>query len=104
VAVCSLMAASFKTEEQTMKKTIIGSLLLTGLLAGAPASATTCICVGVANTKMCGAGGIGGSFLKVHKNVSGSLLVHFLVAPVYRTELDSRGQAFDGNTGWFCFK
>jgi len=87
-----------------MKKTIIGTLLLTGLLAGAPAGATTCICVGIANTKMCGAGGIGGNFLKVHKNVSSSILSHFLVTPAYYAVFNSAGQAFDTNTGWFCFK
>jgi hypothetical protein len=87
-----------------MKKTIIGTLLLTGLLAGAPAGATTCICVGVANTKTCGAGGIGGNFLKVHKNVSSSILSHFLVTPAYYAVFNSAGQAFDTNTGWFCFK
>lgn len=87
-----------------MKKTIIGSLLLAGLLAGAPASATTCICVGVANTKMCGAGGIGGSFLKVYKDVSSSLLGRFLATPAYYAAFNSAGQAYDTNTGWFCFK
>jgi hypothetical protein len=87
-----------------MKKTIIGTLLLTGLLAGAPAGATTCICVGVAYTKMCGAGGIGGNFLKVHKDVSSSVLNRFLMTPASKAEFNAAGQAFDGNTGWFCFK
>lgn len=88
-----------------MKKTIIGSLLLAALLTGAPAgAATTCICVGIANTKMCGAGGIGGNFLKVHKDVSSSILSRFLVTPAYYAVFNSAGQAFDTNTGWFCFK
>jgi hypothetical protein len=96
--------ASFKKGGHTMKKTIIGTLLLTGLLAGAPAGATTCICVGVANTKICGSGGIGGNFLRVYKDVSDSILNRFLMISVYRTELNSAGQAYDTNTGWFCFK
>lgn len=86
-----------------MKKTIIGSLLLAVLLSVAPAgAATTCICVGVANTKMCG--GIGGNFLKVHRNVSASLFGRFLMTPAAKAEFDAAGQAFDGNTGWFCIK
>lgn len=87
-----------------MKKVIIGLLLLAGSLASAPAGATTCICVGIANTKMCGAGGIGGNFLKVHKDVSGSILSRFLVTPAYYAVFNSAGQAFDTNTGWFCFR
>jgi hypothetical protein len=92
-----------KTEEQTMKKTIVGSLLLAVLLAGAPAgAATTCICIGVANTKMCG--GIGGSFLRVHRDVSASLFGRFLMTPAAKAEFDAAGQAFDVSTGWFCIK
>ena len=87
-----------------MKKTIIGLLLLAGSLAGAPAGATTCICVGVANTKMCGAGGIGGNFLKVYKDVSVSILDRFLMTPAYYAVFNSAGQSYDTNTGWFCFK
>lgn len=88
-----------------MKKAIIGSLLLTVLLTVAPAgAATTCICIGIANTKMCGAGGIGGSFLKVHRNVSASLFGSYLMTPAAKAEFDAAGQAFDTSTGWFCIK
>lgn len=87
-----------------MKTAIIGLLLLPVLLAGAPASATTCICIGVANTKLCGAGGAGGSFLKVHKNVSASIFDFCLMTPASRAEFNSTGQAYDTSTGWFCFK
>jgi hypothetical protein len=86
-----------------MKKNIIGSLLLPGLLAGTPAGAdTTCICIDVANTKMCGAGGTGACFLKVHKDVSSSILDRFLVTPAYKAEFNDAGQSYDTNTGWFC--
>lgn len=87
-----------------MKKTIIGTLLLTGLLAGTPVGATTCVCVGIANTKMCGGGWIQGNFLKVYKDISSSILSRFLMTPAYKAEFNSAGQAYDTNTGWFCFK
>lgn len=68
------------------------------MLAGAPAGATTCICIGGANTKTCGAGEIGGNFLKVYKNVSGSIFNRFLMTTAYYAAFNSAGQSYDTNT------
>lgn len=86
-----------------MKKTIIGSLLLAALLAGVPANATTtCLCVGSGNTKFCGNGGMGGSFLRVD-TVQSNYIQYYLLTSAPQTELNAKGKAYDSKSGWFCW-
>lgn len=85
-----------------MKKAIIGSLLFAILLAGAPAGATTCLCVGSGNTRYCGNGSMGGSFLNVH-TVSTSDIKYFLLTLALQAQLNASGKAYDSQSGWFCW-
>ncbi|MCE1226300.1 MAG: hypothetical protein LWW87_07425 [Geobacteraceae bacterium] len=86
-----------------MKKTIIGTLLLGLMLSGAPAgAATTCLCIGMGNSKSCGNGAIGGSFLKVATPNTTSL-IYYLKTAAFVAELNAAGKAFNPNTGWFCW-
>ncbi|MDA8126894.1 MAG: hypothetical protein M0009_17120 [Deltaproteobacteria bacterium] len=87
---------------KSLKKTIIGALLLAALLAAAPAGATTCLCVGFGNGKYCGNGGMGGSFLKVN-TVSALQIQYYLVTTDVRAQLTASGKAYDSKTGWFCW-
>lgn len=86
-----------------MKKTIIASLLLAALLAGVPANATTtCLCVGQSNTKYCGSGAVGGSFLNV-KTVADNNIKYFLLTTILQAQLNASGKAYDPQSGWFCW-
>jgi len=86
-----------------MKKIFIGSLLLLAvLLASVPANATTCLCVGSGEGKICGFGGAGGNFLRVF-SVSGNTLHLCLSTVALRAQLDAAGKAYDSQTGWFCW-
>jgi hypothetical protein len=85
-----------------MKKTIIGSLLLAALLVGVPVGATTCLCVGKSNTKICGGGAVGGSFLNV-KTVSDNNIKYFLPTTILQAQLNASGKAYDPQSGWFCW-
>ncbi len=85
-----------------MKKTIIGSLLLAALLAGVPVGATTCLCVGSGNSKYCGSGGIGGSFLKVD-TVQSNYIQYYLLTSALQAQLNASGKAYDSKSGWFCW-
>lgn len=85
-----------------MRRNIIGLLVLVIMLANAPAGATTCICIGIENTKACGSGGVGGVFLDVEKNVS--QLKYYLSTETLRMIFLSAGKAYDSKTGWFCMK
>lgn len=85
-----------------MKKAIIGSFLFAVLLAGVPAGATTCLCVGSGNTKYCGNGGMGGSFLKVD-TVQANYIQYYLLTLAFRAQLSASGKAYDSKSGWFCW-
>lgn len=85
-----------------MKKTIIASILLSVLLAGVSAGATTCLCVGYSNSKVCGNGGAGGSFLQVASPRSTSLQ-YFLKTTALQAQLSASGKSYDSITGWFCW-
>ena len=86
-----------------MKKTIIGTLLLGLMLSGAPVGATTtCLCIGINNSKSCGNGAIGGSFLKV-ATPSTTSVINYLKTAQFMAELSAAGKAYNPNTGWFCW-
>lgn len=86
-----------------MKRTIIGTLLLGLILSWVPANAeTTCLCVGRENSKMCGNGAIGGSFLSVNSPAA-NLLRYYLLTTALQTQLSASGKAYDPNSGWFCW-
>jgi hypothetical protein len=88
-----------------MKKAIIGSLLLAVLLSGTPASATTCICVGMSSLIGNGCGnGAGGRTWQIHTDIDNLLFIGFLKTAAVQAEFKSTGKAFDTKTGWFCFK
>lgn len=90
-----------------MKNTIIGSLLLAGLLTVAPAgAATTCICVGISSLIGNGCGnGAGGKTWQIHTGIADNVLfIGFLKKAAVQAEYTSTGKAFDTSTGWFCFK
>ena len=86
-----------------LKKTIITVIIISTLMISLPAgAATTCLCVGFGNSKTCGNGGAGGSFLTV-RSASTSNLVYYLLTAQKLAELNSAGKAFNGDTGWFCW-
>ncbi len=86
-----------------MKKTIIGTLLLGLILSGVPTNAaTTCLCVGRENSKTCGNGAIGGSFLSVASPAAAHLRYYLLTAAL-QAQLNASGKAYDPNSGWFCW-
>lgn len=85
-----------------MRKSIIGSLLFAALLAGVPAGATTCLCVGSGNSKFRGNGGVGGSFLRVDSPIP-SQLRYYLLTTALQAQLSAVGKAYDSTSGWFCW-
>lgn len=85
-----------------MKKTVVGSLVLAALLAGVPAGATTCLCVGRGDSKYCGNGAMGGSFLKVD-TVPANYIQYYLLTSALQAQLSASGKAYDSKSGWFCW-
>ena len=86
-----------------MKRLIMASLLLSAIvLESAPVFAeNTCICAGIGSSGLCG--GIGGSF-PTKRTSSDAMVLMCLKSDKARSDWASYNKAYDGTTGWFCWK
>ncbi len=85
-------------------KVLLLSVVFVLLAATANADSYRCRCVGNQTSKDCGAGGIGGNFLKVKTGIKEEIL-HYYIGNSNASKLINTGhEQYSSQTGWVCNK